>query len=336
MPVPESGIRPRRATPRRGHPVRRRAGQEPLRRPHVHPAVPDAARAGRASSSTRCARTSAASGWSSSTTRSCAARRRSQIVALLREAGAAEVHFRIIAPPLPAGRASTASTPPTRSELHRRRPIGRARSASTSASTRSGYLSLDGLVAATGCRAERFCIACFDGDYPVPVPYDARPQVRAGGRDRLRGCADGRDAAAYRRRRRRHRGRREGRRADRGHVASTLRPEVVGDIGGSAGSPGSSAIGDATGARLGDRRRRHEVEIARRSAATTRSASTSSRCASTTSCAGRRAARSSSTTSPSGAVDPRARGRARRGRRRGVPPGGLRAGRRRDGGASRR
>jgi amidophosphoribosyltransferase len=31
------------------------------------------------------------------------------------------------------------------------------------------YLSLDGLVRATGAPADAFCRACFDGQYPVPV-----------------------------------------------------------------------------------------------------------------------------------------------------------------------
>ena len=32
------------------------------------------------------------------------------------------------------------------------------------------YLSQEGMVAATGLRREGFCMACYDGDYPVP--YD--------------------------------------------------------------------------------------------------------------------------------------------------------------------
>ena len=36
------------------------------------------------------------------------------------------------------------------------------------------YLSLDGLVAATGAPKDSFCRACFDGEYPVPVG-DAEP-----------------------------------------------------------------------------------------------------------------------------------------------------------------
>jgi amidophosphoribosyltransferase len=33
-----------------------------------------------------------------------------------------------------------------------------------------GYISLEGLVASTGIAKRRLCTACFDGDYPVPIP----------------------------------------------------------------------------------------------------------------------------------------------------------------------
>ena len=33
-----------------------------------------------------------------------------------------------------------------------------------------GYLSLDGLVVASGGARDAFCRACFDGEYPVEVP----------------------------------------------------------------------------------------------------------------------------------------------------------------------
>jgi amidophosphoribosyltransferase len=36
-----------------------------------------------------------------------------------------------------------------------------------------GYLSVGGVLAALDLPYERFCFACFDGRYPVPVPYDA-------------------------------------------------------------------------------------------------------------------------------------------------------------------
>jgi amidophosphoribosyltransferase len=37
-----------------------------------------------------------------------------------------------------------------------------------------GYVSLDGLVGASEQPASRLCTACFDGDYPIPLPEEAR------------------------------------------------------------------------------------------------------------------------------------------------------------------
>ncbi|MGH2636799.1 MAG: amidophosphoribosyltransferase, partial [Actinomycetota bacterium] len=36
-----------------------------------------------------------------------------------------------------------------------------------------GYLSLGGMVAATGQDKDGFCRACFDGEYPIPIPERA-------------------------------------------------------------------------------------------------------------------------------------------------------------------
>jgi amidophosphoribosyltransferase len=93
-----------------------------------------------------------------------------QIVALLRKAGATEVHVRISAPPifhpcfygidtqveteLIAGRLSTAEI----------REFIDADSL--------GYLSIQGVLNALELPYDRFCFACFDGRYPEPVPYD--------------------------------------------------------------------------------------------------------------------------------------------------------------------
>jgi amidophosphoribosyltransferase len=90
------------------------------------------------------------------------------IVRMLREAGAVEVHVRISAPPV--------SWPcfygidfPTRAELIAngldtdgiRRSIG---------ADTLGYVSLDGLIAATEQPKTRLCRACFDGSYPIELP----------------------------------------------------------------------------------------------------------------------------------------------------------------------
>jgi amidophosphoribosyltransferase len=36
-----------------------------------------------------------------------------------------------------------------------------------------GYLSLGGLVRASGSPEGDFCRACFDGEYPIPIPEQA-------------------------------------------------------------------------------------------------------------------------------------------------------------------
>jgi len=91
-----------------------------------------------------------------------------QIIQILREAGAAEVHVRITSPPIrwPCFYGIDMST---RQELvasdlsveEVREFVG---------SDSLAYLELEDLVAATGSDAGDFCRACFDGYYPVPIP----------------------------------------------------------------------------------------------------------------------------------------------------------------------
>ena len=40
-----------------------------------------------------------------------------------------------------------------------------------------GYVSLDGLIAATEQPKTRLCRACFDGEYPIPLPADATSSI---------------------------------------------------------------------------------------------------------------------------------------------------------------
>ena len=195
-------------------------------------------------------------------------------------------------------RASTASTPRSRPSSSRR-PTRSRRSGSSSAPTRSATCRSRGVLAALELPYERFCFACFDGNYPEPVPYDAaEPQVHPrGGPARRRppgSCpvvpgrrawltlrrttsGPGVDVAA-------------GERAVelmRAAVASTRRPEVVGGLGGFAGrgrvcrtatasrssSVATDGVGTKTAIAPATRALRHA------------SASTSSRCAPTTSSA---------------------------------------------------
>ncbi len=92
------------------------------------------------------------------------------LVAMLKGAGAREVHLRISSPPL-KWPCFYGIDMPDHDELigHRmeveeiRRHVGAESLA---------YLSLDGMLQATGVPGEDFCTACFSSQYPVPVPED--------------------------------------------------------------------------------------------------------------------------------------------------------------------
>ena len=94
------------------------------------------------------------------------------LVRMLREAGAAEVHVRISAPPVKwpcfygidfASRAELIANGLDAEEICR--SIG---------ADSLGYVSLDGLVAATHVGKRALCRACFDGVYPVELPLSER------------------------------------------------------------------------------------------------------------------------------------------------------------------
>ena len=89
------------------------------------------------------------------------------IVRMLREAGASEVHVRISSPPVkwPCFYGIDFAT---RAELIANgleiAEIGRSIGADS-----LGYVSLDGLIAATTIAKDNLCRACFDGQYPIPL-----------------------------------------------------------------------------------------------------------------------------------------------------------------------
>ena len=91
-----------------------------------------------------------------------------QLVAMLREAGAAEVHLRITSPPIKhpcyygidmATRAELVGADLEVEEI--RDFIG---------CDSLHYISLNGLIASTPHQREKLCTACFSGEYPIPVP----------------------------------------------------------------------------------------------------------------------------------------------------------------------
>lgn len=93
-----------------------------------------------------------------------------RVVDLLKKAGAREVHLRICAPPIRypcffgvdmATRweliAAQKSIPEIRDHL---------------GADSLGYISLEGLIEAVALSKEIFCLACFTGDYPIPVQLE--------------------------------------------------------------------------------------------------------------------------------------------------------------------
>jgi amidophosphoribosyltransferase len=94
-----------------------------------------------------------------------------QIVALLRRAGASEVHVRISAPPIYHPCFYGIDTQIETELIAGRLSVEEIRAFIGADSL--GYLSIGGVLAALDLPYDRFCFACFDGNYPEPVPYDA-------------------------------------------------------------------------------------------------------------------------------------------------------------------
>jgi amidophosphoribosyltransferase len=93
-----------------------------------------------------------------------------QIVNLLRQAGAAEVHLRISAPPIFHPCFYGIDTQIEHELVAARLTLDEIRDFVGADSL--AYLSIGGVLEALDLPRERFCFACFDGLYPVPVPYD--------------------------------------------------------------------------------------------------------------------------------------------------------------------
>lgn len=95
-----------------------------------------------------------------------------QIVQLIKDAGAREVHMRVSSPPVmwpcfygidTANRSELIAANMSIEEI--RKFIG---------ADSLIYLSLESLVKATGIPKERFCLACLDGNYPIEIPQNLK------------------------------------------------------------------------------------------------------------------------------------------------------------------
>jgi amidophosphoribosyltransferase len=93
-----------------------------------------------------------------------------RVIAMLREAGAKEIHMRVTAPPIThpcffgidmGRRWELIAAKETVEEI--RRDIG---------ADTLGYLTPEGLVSAVGRPADSLCMGCFTGQYPMPVPME--------------------------------------------------------------------------------------------------------------------------------------------------------------------
>jgi len=93
-----------------------------------------------------------------------------QIVQLLRRAGASEVHLRISAPPIFHPCFYGIDTQIETELIASRLEVDQVRDFVGADSL--AYLSIEGVLAGIDLPRDRFCFACFDGNYPVPVPYD--------------------------------------------------------------------------------------------------------------------------------------------------------------------
>ena len=101
-----------------------------------------------------------------------------QIVGLLRARARREVHVRISAPPIFHPCFYGIDTQIETELIAARQSIDEIREFIGADSL--SYLSIGGVLDAIDLPRDRFCFACFDGNYPVPVPYDVgQPQVPA-------------------------------------------------------------------------------------------------------------------------------------------------------------
>ncbi|MFC8528316.1 amidophosphoribosyltransferase [Nocardia sp. NPDC057227] len=130
------------------------------------------------------------------------------LIRMLRESGALEIHVRIASPPVKwpcfygidfASRAEliangaglpdgAAGSNDPESQVFRDMVEGVRRSIGADT---LGYISLDGMIAATEQPRSRLCSACFDGHYPIPLPHEA-----AIGKNLLEGMLSGKPEAA--------------------------------------------------------------------------------------------------------------------------------------------
>ncbi len=92
------------------------------------------------------------------------------VVKMLRRAGAKEVHMRICAPPLRYPCFFGVDMATRRELIASQRTIPEIRDFIGADSL--GYMSIEGLIKSIALPRDTFCLACFTGDYPIPVQLE--------------------------------------------------------------------------------------------------------------------------------------------------------------------
>jgi amidophosphoribosyltransferase len=93
-----------------------------------------------------------------------------KVVNLLKKAGAKEVHMRICAPPIRYPCFFGVDMATRRELIAAQKTVPDIRDYIGADSL--GYLSIDGLIKAVSLPKDIFCLACFTGDYPIPVQLE--------------------------------------------------------------------------------------------------------------------------------------------------------------------
>ena len=93
------------------------------------------------------------------------------LVQMIRQAGAAEVHFRLASAPITGPCYYGIDTPRRQELIASSNSVEEIREHLGVDSL--GYLSLDGMRRAAGGNSQEFCDACFSGDYPTTIPEES-------------------------------------------------------------------------------------------------------------------------------------------------------------------
>ena len=92
------------------------------------------------------------------------------VMRILRKAGAKEIHMRICAPPIRYPCFFGVDMATRRELIAAQKSIPEI--CKFIGADTLGYLSIEGLIKAVGLPKENFCLACFTGDYPIPVQLE--------------------------------------------------------------------------------------------------------------------------------------------------------------------